>query len=105
MSDIRTRPWGICNPRQANVPIGWRKRFVWLARRFIVALLAIFIVSTAAAARPQPQPAPQQPSQPQATPKCILTPTVTEAGREATARDRRAEGHHHERPEISQRPA
>ena len=98
MRNIRTRPWGICSWRQPNSVICGRRRVIWLAQRFVVVALAIFVISTLTAAQSQPEPAKQQASQPQALPaqpspsasqaqpKRILRPTVVDAARDAQAR-------------------
>lgn len=94
MSNVRTRPWGTCSWRPPNSVIRWRRRVIWLARRFVVVALATFVISTLTAAQSQPEPS-QLPSQPQASPaesspatqpKRILRPTVVDAARDVHAR-------------------
>ncbi len=97
MSDSRIPPKATLNQRQPSLTLSWRPRVLWLARRFVIALLAIFSLAGMALAQsqsalPQPQQDPQsqqQPKpqpQPQTQPRRIPTVTVADAARNAKAK-------------------
>ncbi len=92
MSDGRTRRRAICNQRQPGLILNWRPRVLWLARRFVVALLAIFSFAGLALAQsqsstpPASQPQPQQQSQPQTQPHRIAVVSVADAARNAKSK-------------------
>jgi hypothetical protein len=87
MSDKRSRPWAICDQRQTNALHCWRRRVLWLARRFIVALLAIFSLAGLSQAQSQSAtqpPAPQPQLQP--LPRKTTAVSVAEAARNAKSK-------------------
>ena len=88
MSDGRTRPRAKCNQRQPGLILTWRPRVLWLARRFVVALLAIFSLAGLALAQSQSStaPAPQPQSQPQTQPRRIPVVSVADAARNAKSK-------------------
>jgi len=91
MSDGRTRPRGIYNQRQPGFILSWRPRVLWLARRFVVAQLAIFSLAAVGLAQSQsstaPAPQPQQQSQPQTSPRRIPVVSVADAAHNAKSKE------------------
>jgi len=88
MSDGRTRPGAICNQRQFYSLYCWRQRVLWLARRFVVALLAIFSLAGLALAQSQSasSTAPQPPAQSKPLPRKTTAVTVADAARNAKSK-------------------
>ncbi len=94
MSDSRTQPRATCNQRQPSFILSWRPRVLWLARRFVIALFAIFplagmaLAQSQSASPPQPQQEPQSQQQPkpQTQPHRIPVVSVADAARNAKAK-------------------
>lgn len=90
MSSGRARPRTICNQRQPGLILRWRPRVLWLARRFVVALLAIFSLAGFTQAQSQssnaPAPQPQEQSKPQPQPHRIPVVSVADAARNAKSK-------------------
>jgi hypothetical protein len=86
MSDGRTRPWTVYNQRQANSHLCWRQRVLWLARRFVVALLVIFSLAGIALAQTQSESTPAPQSQSKPLPRKTSVSTVADAARNAKSK-------------------
>jgi hypothetical protein len=87
MSDTRALPRAPRNQRQYGSVSSWRPRLLWLARRFVLALLAIFSMTGLALAQSQssPSPQPQQMPQSQQDPQTQQAPQATQPPKPQTA--------------------
>jgi hypothetical protein len=88
MSDWRTHPTAQRSRRRIDARLSWRQRVLWLARRFVVALLGIFLLAALAKAQEQPASSQVQPPQAQSkpVPRKTTVITVADAARNAKSK-------------------